>query len=289
MRSLPVEVVASSLAIDEYDSDPEDAGRLAFVLQVDLRSIGDASRLIRVRDRIRSATHPEEALDELALWAPASRHTVFLLRGDAREVRLPGFEFEERTTANAYLFGAVFFAVFAAIVYLLLTPSNRQPRSAWIRRLLSISTVMYGFSLLLWLLIGLFVWHRVPKILSGPNTTVSLSRAPSAYPPERFPPEVTITPAGARQLEVFQQVPRRLLTFSWRGRTLHGGLGHFADAYGELAAACPEPPSACQIHVNPSDRWDAEPPRYWDAAFFVPLGFLLVFAVGLALGGRQFR
>lgn len=288
MRTLPVEVVAAKLVIDEFDTDYDEPARLAYILKLDLAATGETSRFFTVEEFLRYPTHPEEALDELAAWSPGTRHSVYLIRGDAREVRLPGgSEFAERTTGNACLVGAIFFGLFAVIIFGVFQDNAFRLKAAALRRFFSIATVFYGFSAMFALLTVFYLWDAIPKRIAGPNTLASISPAPTTYPPEAFSAQVSVTPNGRKQLDAFQLSSRRLLTFPWNGSTLHGGLGQYAGAYNELAEYCPESASSCRFDVNPADRWDVSPAGRWDVHFFLPLFLLLVFTAGLGIAGRH--
>lgn len=280
MRTIPVEVVASALTIDEWEYDSEYDPALGFTLTLDLRTTDGSARSIHTELFLSRAAHPEEAFDELAKWAPKSTHNVYQLRGDARAIRLPGGnDFQERTAGNGYLFGAILLAVIAFVVHAAFSDLQRIP----------VGPILLGSSALFWCLIIGFLWSTVPRIFSGPNATASITVAPETYPDESLPPQVTVTPAGRARLDIYKAIPRHILTFNWNGRTIHGGLGLQRDAYSMIAAECPATASTCDFDISPTDRWDVQPRAGWNAAFFAPLFLLLVFGIGLTCMGLYFN
>ena len=131
-------------------------------------------------------------------------------------------------------------------------------------------------------------WH-IPKILTWPSVTATVQPAPESYDPVSLPPNVTITPAGRRKLEASRH---RVITFSWNGTTIHGGIGVMEGAYDELATSvCGLNGLPCPFWINPKDRWDIAARLGWNAGLFVPAGFFLIFAAaffGAGFTSRRF-
>ena len=107
--------------------------------------------------------------------------------------------------------------------------------------------------------------------LTWPSVTATVQPAPESYDPVSLPPNVTITPAGRRKLEASRH---RVITFSWNGTTIHGGIGAMEGAYDELATSvCGPNGLPCPFWIDPNDRWDIAARLGWNAGLFVPAAF----------------
>ncbi len=269
MRPTNVTVLASSLHIDTFPRELDEPARPAYFLRLQLQAPG---RLIQTEEFLPHATHPEEAIDELTDWAPRSSHTVYILRGNAAVVRIPGIsDSHERTTGNAFLFSAILTLIGGAVLLAHLGDY----------RFLTIRTTFALFGVASALLSIAFLSARVPAIFAGPNTTAAISK-----PSVTLPASTTIDPDARQPLDAFLAAPRHILTFSWNGRTVHGGIGGYPGAYNTVAGVCPSTAATCQFQVNPADRWNAEPAPGWNAGFFVPLFLLLTTTAAFLLAAR---
>lgn len=271
MRPTLVTVLASSLHIGTYPAESDQPVRPAYFLRLSLQAPG---RLIQTEDLLPHANHPEEAIDELTAWAPRTSHTVYILRGNAAVVRIPGVsDSHERTTGNGFLFSAILILIGAAVLLAHLGDY----------RFLTIRTTFALFALASALLTIAFLVSRIPAIFAGPNTTAGVTQ-----PSLTLPASTTFAPDARQPFDAFLAAPRFVLTFPWNGRTLHGGISSYPGVYNPLYAVCPSDAVTCQFLVNPADRWDAQPAPGWNAAFFVPLFLLLTVTGAFALAVRIF-
>ena len=291
MRGVPVEVVRSSLVMDAPIYTAGQPAEPEYSLRLDLLTTDGSNRSIHWADVHGKAVYPEEAYDELTKWRPGSRHMISQIRGEAREIRLAGTQDSpERGAAIYYLFGAVFVA-FLMYLALALMDSQGDP---WIRGspLIHLFNLKGGFiamGAVATLCAVLYAAWHIPKILTWPSVTATVQPAPESYDPASLPPNVTITPAGQRKLEASRH---RVITFSWNGTTIHGGIGVMEGAYDELATSvCGLNGLPCPFWINPNDRWDIAARLGWNAGLFVPAGFFLIIAAaffGAGFTSRRF-
>ena len=288
MRTIPVEVVRSSLLIDASSDVTADPTDVDYTLRLDLITTDGSARPIHWEDVPASAAYPEEAFDELTRWAPGARHQIYQLRGEARAIRLPGsLALQELNAAIGFLIAIVIFGFFAITLGTIAGEESSWFHNSWLRRHLGIWIVFFSVGVAA--LIGdfLFLTTQLPKILFWPSVTATLRSAPSDYDPQSLPPNVQITPEARKRIQLH---PHNVLTFQWNGATLHGGLGANVGPYDELAReVCTSTSSPCQFRISPTDRWNVAAKPGWNVEFFMPIGMFTLFGVAFTGAGLMIR
>lgn len=287
MRAIPVEVLQSSLRVDS----PDGKHLLENFLWLDLQTTDGSQRRIRAEDSLGQATYPEEALDELEAWAPGSRHLVYQLRGDAREIRLPGAGQSPELDAAMLSFGLSCFPGFL----LLMISAAMVDEEAWLRqwgvhRLLGPWTIFSAVGLIMTFVLGMFLWAETPKRWSWPQveaTPEGPAELDAEAPRRQLPKGVIVTPAGEA---VLKRAAYRILRFTAPdGRILHAGIGNLDGPYEELASYCPVSAASCNFFINPKNRWHIELNPRWDEKYFLPAGMFLLFSVVFSAIGWSLR
>lgn len=287
MRAIPVEVLQSTLRVDS----PDGKHLLEHFLWLDLQTTDGSQRRIRAEDSLGQATYPEEALDELQAWAPGSRHLVYQLRGDAREIRLPGAGQSPELDA-AFL--ALGLSLFPGFLFLMISAAMVHEET-WLRqwgvqRLLGPWTVFSAVGLFMTLVLVAFLWSETPKrwswlaVEATPEVQPELEAETSRKP---LPPGVIVTPAAKAVLD---RAAYRVLRFPGAdGRTLHAGIGNMDGPYEALDPYCPVSAPSCRFFLNPKNRWNFEVDPRWDTKFFLPAGMFLLFSVVFSAVGWSLR
>ena len=282
MRTVPVEVVRSSLLIDAPTDVSGQRSDVDYTLRLDLVTTDGSARSIHWEDAPARAAYPEEAFDELTRWAPGAHHQIFQLRGEARAIRLPGSSAsQELDSAIALVAISLFFAVFAGTLVAIIADESSWFSSPWLKRNIGVWLVFGGVGV--GALVGdiLFIANQLPKIISWPAAVATSAPAPSDYEPRTLPPNVLITAAARQRLQLHTH---RVLTFQWNGATLHAGLGSNEGPYDALGnSVCSSSESPCRFKISPSDRWDIATDAGWNSSFFIPVGMFSLF--GVAFGG----
>ncbi len=274
MRTIPVEVVRSSLLLDA----PGDGSDLNLILRLDLKTTDGAERLIYWADAPGRAAYPEEGYDELHRWAPGTRHRIYQIRGQAQEFRQPGVRSPELVAMTVYLSLGCFIGFFFFVFW---TVANEDGP----RRFVGTWTVFFLVGVGAMIGSALFTWYEIPKRLYWPPVVATLEPVPEPMaeaPPKPLPDNVVITPAGRQLLE---RSPYKVLQFNG----IHAGLGNFGGSYEQLAERCASGDQECRFLINPNDRWDVELDARWDESFFFPLGMFLVFGLAFGGGGLMIR
>lgn len=232
MRSAEVLVKTSRLSIDHNPSPNEPP--YEYAIDVELETTDSSHRRINERLELPEAGCPEEAYDELAHWAPGSIHQIYLLRGDATDIRLePGRGTnQELTEAAMWLFPGVF----ALLGWMAFQDADGKLGA----HAFSLVFFVFGIPLLLSGLgiIGQCVWKR----FGWQQSEVKVIEATRRWDPALAPAGTKIHPVAAQKLT--EMGPYRLAEFSFNGRKLRLGLS--AEASG----------STYQFWVNPSNRFD---------------------------------
>ena len=288
MRTIPVEVVRSSLLIDTPSDSIADPNEVDYTLRLDLLTTDGSARPIHWEDVPARAAYPEEAFDELTRWAPGARHNIFQLRGEARAIRLPGSVVDQELTSAIGFFGAtVFFGLFAIAILTTVGHEDSWFRNSKLNRIFGVWLVFASIGV--GALAGdiVFISYQLPKIVSWATATATLQSAPSEYEPQSLPPNVQITPAARKRLQTYSH---NVLTFQWNGATLHGGLGANGGPYDELAReACISTSIPCQFRISPTDRWNVAAKPGWNVEFFLPVGMFTLFGVAFTGAGWMIR
>lgn len=288
MRTIPVEVVRSSLLIDIPSDSIGDPNDIDYTLRLDLLTTDGSARPIHWEDVPARAAYPEEAFDELTRWAPGARHNIFQLRGEARAIRLPGSVVDqELSSAIGFLAAAAFFGLFTIAILTTVGQEDSWFRNSWLKRLLGPWLVFASVGVAA--LVGdiVFLSYQLPKIVSWPTATATLQSSSAEYEPQSLPPNVQITPAARKRLQTYSH---NVITFQWNGATLHGGLGANEGPYDELAReVCTSTSASCQFRISPSDRWNVAAKPGWNVEFFMPVGMFTLFGVAFTGAGLMIR
>ena len=288
MRTVPIEVVRSSLLIDASSDVTADPTDVDYTLRLDLITTDGSARPVHWEDAPARAAYPEEAFDELTRWAPGARHEIFQLRGEARAIRLPGSSAsQELNAAIGFLIGSFFFGFFALVIGAIAGEESSWFRNSWLKRRFGIWIVFFSIGVAALLGDFLFIATQLPKIVSWPSVTATLQPAPSDYEPQSLPPNVQITPEARKRIQL---LPHNVLTFQWNGATLHGGLGANEGPYVDLAReVCISTSVPCQFRISPTDRWEVAAKPGWNIEFFLPVGMFTLFGVAFAGAGLLIR
>lgn len=288
MRTIPVEVVRSSLLIDASSDVTADPTDVDYTLRLDLITTDGSARPIHWEDVPASAAYPEEAFDELTRWAPGARHQIYQLRGEARAIRLPGsLALQELNAAIGFLIAIVIFGFFALALGTIAAEESSWLTNSWLRRHLGIWIVFFTVGVCALTGDFLFIATQLPKIVSWTSATATLQSAPADYEPQSLPPNVQITPEARRRIQLH---PHNVLTFQWNGATLHGGLGANQGPYDELAReVCISKSTPCHFRISPTDRWNVAAKPGWNVEFFVPVGMFTLFGVAFTGAGLMIR
>lgn len=277
MRTIPVEVVKSSLRIE---AAPE-GDSVDYLLRMELKTTDAARRIFSAEAYLGRATYPEEAYDELASWAPGTRHLVYQVRGAARQIRLPGpGQAPELDKALVLLVLSLFPGFFAIALVAILFEENAWLRRTGLRKALGIWMVFSAVGLVMGIGFGLFVWSEAPKRFGWVQAVARETgeiRATAEAEPRAFPANVEVTDHAKRILD---GTSYRLLQFTAPdGRTWRAGIGTLGGPYDSLRYACPAGEAECRFSMDPANRWDVATDLQWDGQFFLPAGLFLFFAV----------
>ncbi|MBI2684969.1 MAG: hypothetical protein HYX27_01535 [Acidobacteria bacterium] len=287
MRSVPVEVVRSALLIDcpvNKDGAPLEP---EFTLSLDLVTRDGSERPIHWEDSPANAAYAEEAIDEVARWAPGSRHVIHQIRGEGRAIRLPGSgESPERTAAIGFAIAAVFMGFIALVVLGVDAETESWFRRSALSRMLGVWVVFFLVGIGALTASILFAATQMRKIVSWPAVTATVEDSPAIYGTPKLPANVTITPAALKWSESNRH---SVITFPWNGATIHGGIGRAEGRYDALHATCWSSGTTCHFRISPTDRWSVAVSAGWNSDFFVPTGMFLLFGVAFTGAGLVIR
>lgn len=282
MRTLPVEVMASSVVMDAAPYGRSKKIYPYFVLRLDLKATDGSGRLLHWEEDLQQASYPEEALDDLERWRPGTRHTIRTIRGNAREVRLPyGQELPERRTAISLLVTAVLLGLLA----LALITINNETASTF-RNRTRFGVWMAFFAVGAVFALGALGFLAAELLKRFRWEQVEAKAYKSAFDVDRLPPNASATGVAK---EALRNPAHRVLEFSWRGQIIHGGLGQWGGPYDHLSAHCDWRNDNCRFRLNPSDRWGASPLQFWTREFVALFGQLSFFAIVFLGAGLMLR
>ncbi len=271
MRTIPVEVVKSSLHFDALGKGND----LDITLVLDLKTTDGSERAIHWEEDGGPAAYPEEAYDELRLWAPGSRHQIHQVRGQARELRLPDTQSPELVKMGLYLGFGLFTGFFA---FAFAATGSERDSGVWL--------IFFSIGVGAFLGAGLYAWFEVPKRIYWQSVVATLEAAPDDSTAEAqplvFPASVVVTPAARKLLERSRY---KVLRFNG----LHAGLGNFGGRYERLKPRCESGEQECRFVMNPKDRWDVELDAGWDRDFYLPLAVMGVFGLAFGSAGLLIR
>jgi hypothetical protein len=285
LRSLPVEVLRSSLLIDTIVVSDANAPELVYTLRLDLATTDGGNRTIHWEEDAGRAAYPEEAYDELRRWAPGTRHRVFQLRGDAQSIRLPGGSAETNSPVGLSVLAVVF--VFIALVITAIAAEESVFLQRWgLRRFVGVWLIFLFVGMLGFVGLVAFNVHRLPRIFSWKPVVARVTATVDAPAEAVPPPDVQITP-GARQ--ALARVRYRVIEFPWNGTVLHAGLGGLGGVYDYGNVNCPLGADSCEIYVNPANRWDVERRPAFNKDYFVPVVLMLLCGIAFTGAGNTMR
>ena len=288
MRTIPVEVVRSSLLIDVPPEGTGDPSDVDYTLRLDLVTTDGTARPIHWEDVPARAAYPEEAFDELTRWAPGARHEIFQLRGEARAIRLPGASDSQELDAAIFLLCATLFLGFFALTFVALA-SEESPwfLPSWLKQHLGVWLVFFSVGMVALGGDFLFITTQLPKIISWPTAVATGAPPPAEYDSSSLPPNVVITAAARQRIKAHSHT---VLTFQWNGATLHGGLGANEGPYDALAHdVCRSTDPPCRFKISPTDRWNVAAKPGWNVEFFMPVGMFTLFGVAFTGAGLMIR
>jgi len=277
LRAVPVDVVRSSLLIDIPRHTDSPYTYPDFILRLDLKTADGGDRVLHWEDAAGLAAYPEEAFDELARWAPGTRHTIYQIRGDAREIRLPGGpRLPEVNGISGYGFGIIFFGFAVVICVGMFAESNSRFDFPRLKQFAGVWLIFFSFGVLMAGGAVAFVISEVPRHFTWARMTAGVGPSITKYDPSTFPSNVHMTEAAQQKLE---SAPRRVLTTIWNGTPIHAVMGRMDGVYDGLSAVCGsfDSDTSCEFHMSPTNRWGVIGKYRWGGEFFVPLGMFTLF------------
>ncbi|MEO8028159.1 MAG: hypothetical protein ABI823_16870 [Bryobacteraceae bacterium] len=287
MRTAEVTVLHSRLRMDLLPSpDSESVDTMIYTMRLDLRAEDGSGREMEWEGDAGKAAYPEEALEELEMWKPGSRHRVQMIRGNARLLRVTNLEDSPELEAGiGCLVAAGFFAMFSlAGVATLDDDYPRLKRFRWMKKL-GVWTVFSGTGLLALIGWGLFTYFTVAKILTWKDVTAQRVAQAHTFSLVEAIPGVEITPAAKKKIE---QSSYDLIEYEWNGRRVHGGMGRFEGVHDGLVADA-DAEGRYRFKIDPRLRWNLSGKLGWNSDFWIPFGMLLFFGVAFSGAGSMIR
>lgn len=293
MRSAEVRVLASSMKIQIFPApDSESSPYLGYLLKLQLQSTDAAQRIISWETEAGKAAYPEEALDELAAWAPGTVHRIQFLRRAARAIRVEELEHspELESAIGALvaigIFGLATLSCFMAAKMMEtdeMGTGHRKPgkRSPFVGPWL----ILVGFGMLP--LIGwvAFTANFLWKSGTWVPVTVSVPAAAKAFDLTTLPANVEIAESAKEKL---QNTEYRRFTFPWNGKTLRGGIGSLGGEFDSKNNGAPSR-DTINFHISPVNRWAFQLELGKGEDFWLPFGVLLLFGVAFTGAGLAVR
>jgi hypothetical protein len=292
MRSAEVRVLASSMKIQIFPApDSDSSPYLGYLLQLQLQSTDATQRLISWDAEAGKAAYPEEALDELAAWAPGTIHRIQFLRNSARAIRIE--ELERSPELESAIGALIAIAIFGLGTLFCYTAANemsadQMPAKPGKRA----STGFFG-PWLLFVAFGMlpligwvaftasFLW----KVSTWIPVSANVPAAARAFDLTSLPANVEITESAKEKLQGSEY---RLFTFPWNGKTLHGGIGYLGGEFDDNTNHAPRP-ETLNFHISPVNRWALQVELGKGEDFWVPFGVLLLFGLAFTGAGLAVR
>ncbi|MCX6610301.1 MAG: hypothetical protein NTW74_05555 [Acidobacteria bacterium] len=279
-RVVQASVIASKLKIDWGHPDSESGEEPLYTLSVDLKADDGSGRTFSWEGDAGRAMYPEEALDEFERWQPGRKHSVGMLRGNAKEIRLDQMESNPEVGKGVgWLFGFCFSAITAlASLVAVNMDSKPHPRLAFMKGF-GVWTVFLAFGLMPLLGSFAFAWGMSQKLNTWKPVVARKVGEQRPFDTSKPIANVEIT---SKAMVALAEKPYNRIEFNWKGQTLHGGIGPWRGTYdtGTLAAG-----DNYYFVGSPNDRWEIAPSLSWREDFGVPFGILLFF--GLAFTGAS--
>ncbi|WP_031495332.1 hypothetical protein [Bryobacter aggregatus] len=276
MRTIDATVIGSQLHIDLVPAEGDSLEWVRYELLLDLQADGPSGRLFHWDTDAGRAAYPEEALDELQLWAPGTRHQVQMIRGHARELRLPDTEVNpELEKGIGFLMLGLMLGLSALGALAGLAEEHSFLRKFRWTRSLGVWTVFFGFGLLP--LVGwiFFTFFSVQKLWTWQEVVAHRVEAAHHFDVATLSPEIHISPAAKEKLA---SQDYELITYDWQGRRLRGGIGHLEGVHDHFLNRGGADGSYC-FRIHPMRRWELSANLGWNEDFWAPFGMLLFFGV----------
>ncbi|MBM3785151.1 MAG: hypothetical protein FJW30_12365 [Acidobacteria bacterium] len=271
MREIPVEVVAAKLKIDVTDQQiTRELPEPFYVLNLHFKATGGSGREIYVEEELANAFFPDEALDEFRIFAPGTQHRIYSLRGQAREIRLPGYS----TTNPEVTFAIAWFVLFGFLVVTVVSAGIADQGTAvrlfrpWLALLVFGIPPLFGAVA--------FGWVETAKRYQYLTVDPKVTQLPKGYMPA-LPPNVEISETARAYFT--GREGDTLLEYSWNGRRLHGVIGQDGAPHDILRNTLNSAAGTCRFYISPVDRWGIAKSLAFDAEFWAPLGILVLFGV----------
>ncbi len=273
-RVVQVSVVASKLKIDWGRSESDSYEEPLYTLSVDLRADDASGRTFSWVGDPGRAVYPEEALDELERWSPGRKHSIGILRGNAREIRLDQMESNpEIGKGIAWLIGFFFSGITALAIVVAVNIDSKPHSRLHFMKGFGMWTVFLAFGLMPLLGSIAFGWGMFQKINTWKPVVAQKAGVLAPFDTSKPIPNVEITP---KALAALVEHPYDRIEFSWKGQSLHGGIGPWQGTYDRGTTSTG---NEYRFLSSPNDRWEIAPKLTWGEDFWVPFGILLLFGV----------
>lgn len=278
MRVVPARVVSSKLVVDWFAGDGNNAAQPNYRFEVDLVTDDGERRGIPWVGRPESGVYPEEALDVLARFGAGTKQTLFLRRGDSRDIRFNRFDDNpDREAAAGWLIGAVVWGALATFLLVFARGKDGRNFGLW--------TIFFVIGLVPLLASGWLAKSCFEKYSTWKGISLRAvgEQAPFVAPEDRA--ELTITEAAR---EALARVPYQRYEYELDGERCRLGGGPFNGVLDEILRD-KNSMKAPALHVHPQDRWNLDPDfsMWWTLIY--PPGITLFFGVliaGIGLGMR---
>jgi hypothetical protein len=261
LRSYPAEVTASKLKVDYGFSAAESREQPLYTLVVDFVASDESKRSVHWEGMPGSALYPEEAFDEVARFAPGTKHNLSMPGINGRAVRIDSME-KNPEVFKGFVWGCCCF-VLALVSWGFVLLHKSKKSGVW-----AAFVVIGMMPILATLPVGYFAYEKLTSWEYVSGKIIGERKAFDPLPPL---PNVEFS---AKALEKLPTVQYQSFEFEWNGKVLHGGYGGWFGAY-DVASAQESP----RFYVSPKDRWATEVSLDWKEDFWTPCGILLVFGV----------
>lgn len=257
-----VRVLSSQLYVDWWQLTAND-GQPNYWLILDLETTAQPRRQIHWEGRPLKPVYPEEALDELAEWAPG-----LVRKADLTGDQLLGVREHRLHQLKAGL------AALAALALLLPGIAYAfNPKAQSIGFGVTLWWIVYLFGLLPLAGTLILPWQGYAKLRD--LKPVQLNQTPDRKPFDAAQaiPRVTFTPAAMQGLA--QRAYKRY-SYQWATKTYHLGADAWTGPLDEAASQRAGWGELKQLYIDPADRWNLSyDPGWWRDVIFVALILLL--------------
>jgi len=278
MRVVPATVISSKLVLDWFAGDGNNAPQPNYRFEVDLVTDDAERRGIPWVGRPESAVYPEEALDILASFAAGTKQTLFLRRGDSRDIRFNRFDDNPDGELGAgWLIGACFLAVLATFLLVFAGGKDGRAFGLW--------TIFFVIGLVPLLASGWLAKSCYEKYSTWKPVTLRTVGQPAPFADLENREDLTITEAARAELP---KVPYQRYEYELDGKRYRLGGGPFNGVLDEILRD-KNSMKAPALHVHPQDRWNLDPDFSMWGTLIYPPGITLFFGLlitGIGLGMR---